>query len=51
LFDRVVEENNALIFDPANCEERRLAEPPSQKLIERLLDSDLAELPDDPNSS
>src|SRR5262245_34035761 len=36
LFDRVVAENGALIFNPASGEERLLGEPPPARLIERL---------------
>jgi hydroxymethylpyrimidine pyrophosphatase-like HAD family hydrolase len=36
LFDLVVAENGALVFDPAKKEERPLAEPPSQAFVDRL---------------
>jgi hydroxymethylpyrimidine pyrophosphatase-like HAD family hydrolase len=36
LFDLVVAENGALLFDPAKKEERPLAEPPSQAFVDRL---------------
>lgn len=36
VFDRVVAENGALLFDPATQEERSLAPPPSAALVERL---------------
>jgi HAD superfamily hydrolase (TIGR01484 family) len=36
LFDRIVAENGALLFDPASREERALGEPPPAALVERL---------------
>ena len=36
LFDLVVAENGALLYDPANHEERPLAEPPPPRFAERL---------------
>jgi hydroxymethylpyrimidine pyrophosphatase-like HAD family hydrolase len=36
LFDLVVAENGALLFNPAKKEETALAEPPSQELVARL---------------
>ena len=44
LFDLVVAENGALLFDPANGEEVLLAEPPSAALIERLRAEKLPDL-------
>ncbi len=38
LFDVVVVENGALLFDPATKEETPLAEPPSSAFVERLRD-------------
>ena len=36
IFDRIVAENGAVVFDPATREERALAEPPSPLLVQRL---------------
>lgn len=36
LFDLVIAENGALLYDPANHEERPLAEPPPPRFVERL---------------
>ncbi len=36
LFDRVVAENGAIVYDPASREETRLANPPSKLLIQSL---------------
>lgn len=36
LFDMIVAENGALLFDPANHEEHALAEAPPQRFVERL---------------
>jgi HAD superfamily hydrolase (TIGR01484 family) len=36
LFDLVVAENGALLFDPAKKEEKPLAEPPSEAFVDRL---------------
>ena len=36
LFDRVVAENGALLYDPATSEERPLAQPPPQEFVEAL---------------
>ena len=36
LFDMIVAENGALLFDPANQEEHALAEAPPQRFVERL---------------
>src|SRR5271154_1730406 len=36
LFDLVVAENGALLYDPANREEQALAEPPPPRFVERL---------------
>lgn len=36
LFERVVAENGALLYTPATREERRLAEPPSEALVQAL---------------
>jgi len=44
LFDLVVAENGALMFDPATKEEILLAEPPSQALIQRLQEEKVPEL-------
>jgi len=38
LFDRVVAENGALLYDPATREERPLADPPPDELVARLRD-------------
>jgi len=36
MFDRIVAENGALIFDPATLEERMLGEPPPEMFIQKL---------------
>ncbi|NJO23520.1 MAG: hypothetical protein HC868_12030 [Sphingomonadales bacterium] len=36
LFDLVVAENGALLFDPAKKEEKPLSEPPSPAFVDRL---------------
>src|SRR5262245_32946004 len=36
VFDRIVAENGALVFDPATREERALGEPPPPLLVQRL---------------
>jgi len=44
LFDLIVAENGALLFDPANDDEVLLAEPPSEMLIARLQAEKLPDL-------
>lgn len=44
LFDLIVAENGALLFDPANDDEVLLAEPPSDTLIARLRAENLPDL-------
>src|SRR5262245_40948279 len=44
LFDRVVAENGALLYDPATREERPLADPPPDELVARLRDLGVAPL-------
>ena len=44
LFDLVVAENGALLYDPANREEQALAEPPPARFIERLRELGVAPL-------
>ena len=44
LFDLIVAENGALLFDPANDDEVLLAEPPSEALIARLRAEKLPDL-------
>lgn len=44
IFDRVVAENGALLFDPATREERLLGEPPPALFIERLKERGLESL-------
>jgi len=39
LFDRVVTENGAFLYDPASREERLLTEPADDRLVQRLRDS------------
>lgn len=44
IFDRVVAENGALIFDPTSREERVLADPPPRKFLDRLLERQIVPL-------
>jgi HAD superfamily hydrolase (TIGR01484 family) len=44
LFDLVVAENGALLFDPATQEETPLAEPPAQAFVDRLREMGVAPL-------
>src|SRR5580698_11036273 len=44
LFDVVVAENGALLYDPANHEEHALAEPPPPRFVERLRELGVAPL-------
>lgn len=44
LFDLVVAENGALLFDPATKEETPLAEPPSQQFVDRLRELNISPL-------
>jgi hydroxymethylpyrimidine pyrophosphatase-like HAD family hydrolase len=44
LFDLVVAENGALLYDPANHEEQALAEPPPPRFLERLRELGVAPL-------
>lgn len=36
LFDLIVAENGAIVYDPANRERTRLAEPPSERFVQQL---------------
>jgi HAD superfamily hydrolase (TIGR01484 family) len=44
LFDRVVAENGALLYDPATEQERPLAPPPSLAFVDRLRERGVAPL-------